>query len=105
MVGQPLSASVVPHTCSGCSQIYWIVESTSAAKSGNVTVTIKVTQGSTTIFSFSGSSGINLPPGNIAAIWYSGVTFTGAKTGLAKITVTNSIGSVKSSASTTILLK
>ena len=38
VVGEPLPAAVVPHGCKGCAQIYWIVESTSAAKSGLVKV-------------------------------------------------------------------
>lgn len=105
VVGEPLAAAVVPHVCNGCAQIYWIVESTSAAKSGDIKIALTVKQGTTTIFSFTGDSGLTLPPGEIAALWYDGVTFTGAKAGLATITVTNMVGSVKSSSTTTVLLK
>jgi len=106
VVGEPLSAAVVSHVCSGCAQIYWIVESTTAAKSGDVKISISVKQGSTSIFTFSGDSGTTLPPGQIGAFWYSGVTFnSSAKAGEATITVTSTVGTVKSTASTTILLK
>jgi hypothetical protein len=105
VLGEPLSAAVVPHTCKGCAQIYWVVESTSAAKSGDIKVVLTVKQGSTTIFSFSGDSGLTLPPGEIAALWYDGVTFTGGKSGTATISVTNTVGTVKSTSTTTVLLK
>jgi hypothetical protein len=105
VLGEPLPAAVVPHNCSGCAQIYWIVESTSAAPTGVIKVSLTVKQGSTTIFSFSGPSTITLPPGEIAALWYDGVTFTGGKAGSASISVTNEVGTATSTSTTTVLLK
>ncbi len=70
-------------------QVYWTFETTTS--SGKAKVSIKVTQGATTIFSLSG----NIPgiaTDTIYAISLDGVSFTGAVAGPATITTTTKIG-------------
>ncbi len=105
VVGEPLVAAVVPHTCKTCAQIYWVVETAANAKGGAVSVDLTVTQGSTTIFSYSGSTGQTLAPSEILAVWYTGVTFKKAVAGQATITVTNTVGTAKTKGTTSVILQ
>lgn len=78
-------------TCSGCGQIYYTFQTTSATGTCNVTIT--VTQGSPakTLFTLSSPIG-TVAKGVIEAVNVTGVSFTGAVAGAATITTTTKIG-------------
>ncbi len=83
-------------------QIYWTLETTTSA--GTAKATIKVTQGSTTIFSLSGKlKGIMAD--EIYAISLDGVTFSGAVAGPATITTTTKIGTTTIKGTAKIVLQ
>ena len=101
VVAEPLQ--VVLKACSGCGQIYYTFETTTA--SGTGTFTFTVTQGSPakTLFhkSFTGTVAKN----NIYAIAWTGVTFTGGVAGAATISVSTKIGTATIKGAARIVLQ
>jgi len=90
-------------SCSGCGQIYYTFQTTTATGTANVTVT--VTQGSPakTIFKVSGSIG-TIAKNVIEAVDVTGVSFTGGVAGAAIITATTNIGTATIKGSARIVL-
>ena len=99
VIGEPSPGSV-PHNCTGCAQVYWTYQTTTS--SGAATLTVKITQGSTTIYhkSFSATVTAN----TLYAASVTGITLTGASAGAATITVTTKVGSTTVTGKATITL-
>jgi hypothetical protein len=78
-------------SCSGCGQIYYTFQTTTATGTANVVIT--VTQGSPakTLFKTSGSIG-TIPKNIIEVVNVTGVSFTGAVAGAATINISTTIG-------------
>ncbi|HXM40704.1 MAG TPA: hypothetical protein VN924_05595 [Bryobacteraceae bacterium] len=86
VIGEP--EQVWSKSCSGCGQIYYTFETTTAT--GTAAFTVTVTQGSTTIFKYSGSTSVS---NNVIEVISVGpVTFTGGVAGAATISVSTTIG-------------
>lgn len=88
VIGTPLQ--VWSKSCSGCGQIYWTVQTTSATGSANITATISQGSPAKAIFKFSGNVG-TVPANVIDVISVGPVSFTGAA-GAATISVSTTIG-------------
>ena len=101
VIGMP--EQVWSKTCKSCGQIYWTLQSTTAANSAIATVT--VTQGSpaTTIYSFTEPLGM-IGANTISAILIGPVSFTNAVAGTATINVSVAIGATTVKGSAKIVL-
>jgi hypothetical protein len=90
VIGEP--EQVWSKGCSGCGQIYYTFQTTTATGTANVTVT--VTQGSPakTLFKFSGPLSGTVAKNVIEAVAIGPVSFTGGVAGAATINVSTTIG-------------
>jgi hypothetical protein len=89
VIGLPLPGAV-PHTCSGCAQIYWTYETGTA--SGTVGVTLTVKQGTNVILTASNPNIGSISANQVGAVNVTGATFTGAVKGAATMTAKTTVG-------------
>jgi hypothetical protein len=91
VVGTP--EQIWSKSCSGCGQIYYTFQTTTAT--GTATIAVTVTQGSpaTTIFSYSGLIG-TIAKNVVEVVEVGPVSFTGGVAGAATIDVSTTIGTV-----------